>query len=215
VVGYVLTYGGRRIPARSSVLIGRAEWCELRISSGSASREHAEVRLVGGDLEILDLGSLNGTTVNGERIRGLRRLRAGDVIGIGTELIQVDSVRVLSSIVADPMGLLSRAGVDGERPTHTNRDQIELIELLVEGAEASDERTHQARALCRAIDNMAAYFSRSQRMRQSTVAARQRLSRVARHVVSWFPDGDLDEWYRELVRKLDPPIRSFPPIPDA
>jgi pSer/pThr/pTyr-binding forkhead associated (FHA) protein len=171
--------------------------------------------MVGGDLEIVDLGSLNGTTVNGERIRGARRLRSGDVIGIGTELIQVGTTRVSTTIIADPLGLLSRSGVDGERPTHTNRDQIELLELLVEGAEASDERTHQARALCRAIDNMAAYYSRSRRMRQSTVAARQRLSRLARHVVAWFPDGELNDWYRELVRKLDPPIRSFPPIPDA
>jgi pSer/pThr/pTyr-binding forkhead associated (FHA) protein len=212
---FVLSYAGRRIPVQSSVLLGRAEWCELIVPNGSASREHAEVKLVDGTLTIDDLGSLNGTMVNGERVRGQRRLEPGDVIGIGTELIQVERARSLATVVADPLRVLSRKRVDAERPTHTYRDQIELLELLVEGTASSDERTHKAYALCRSIDNLAAYFSRSQRMRPSTVAARQRLSRLARSIVSWFPNGELDGWYRDVMRQLDPPIRSYPPIADV
>ena len=46
-------------------------------------RRHARVRPVDGGVEIEDLGSKNGTWVNGAQIDGPTRLAAGDVVGIG------------------------------------------------------------------------------------------------------------------------------------
>ena len=54
------------------------------------SRRHAVVRPLDGGLEIDDLGSTNGTWVNGERIEGATRLAAGDVIGVGSVLAVVE-----------------------------------------------------------------------------------------------------------------------------
>ncbi len=71
------------LEAGGRVTIGRAAECELRPPSGDASRRHAEI--VGGKdgFTIRDLGSTNGTFVNGERIRE-HRLEPGDRIQIGS-----------------------------------------------------------------------------------------------------------------------------------
>jgi pSer/pThr/pTyr-binding forkhead associated (FHA) protein len=47
------------------------------------SRHHVLVRPIGYSLEVIDLGSANGTYVNGTRVRAPTRLRDGDVLRIG------------------------------------------------------------------------------------------------------------------------------------
>ena len=97
--------------------------------------------------------------------------------------------------------------------TRTNRDQVELVELLVRGAERTEEdRRDSAPALCRAIDNLAAYFGRSSRRREDTAVARMRLRRLAADIASWFPEGDLDEWRADLERRLEA-VPTEPPPP--
>ena len=56
-----------RIPEGSSV-IGRGQHADLRIAEEGVSRRHACVRREGGAVLVDDLGSVNGTYVNGERI---------------------------------------------------------------------------------------------------------------------------------------------------
>ena len=47
------------------------------------SRHHVLVRRIGDSVEVMDLGSANGTYVNGTRVRALTRLRDGDMLRIG------------------------------------------------------------------------------------------------------------------------------------
>ncbi|MBX5482007.1 MAG: FHA domain-containing protein [Myxococcaceae bacterium] len=69
------------------IIIGRATDIAISIPDTSVSRRHCSVRPVGGGWMISDLGSGNGTLVNGERIEAETALRNGDVITIGdTEL---------------------------------------------------------------------------------------------------------------------------------
>jgi len=70
----------RRVESGST--IGR-EGCDITVSDPDVSRRHAKVAIDDGQLSIEDLGSTNGTFVNGERIDQPRRLSDGDEVRIG------------------------------------------------------------------------------------------------------------------------------------
>ena len=72
---------GRRLTLRDELVIGREVSGEGRLSDDSElSRRHARVaRDAGGRLTVEDLGSANGTFVNGERVPGRRVLELGDL----------------------------------------------------------------------------------------------------------------------------------------
>ena len=63
--------------------LGRAVENEIVIVSQRASREHAHIRRDGRRVFLVDLGSTNGTFLNGERVLGSMQLRDGDQISIG------------------------------------------------------------------------------------------------------------------------------------
>jgi pSer/pThr/pTyr-binding forkhead associated (FHA) protein len=72
-----------RLEAGREAVIGRSAECELRVPSVAASRRHAAVVRRGDDVFVRDLGSTNGTSVNGAKIAGERALEAGDRIEVG------------------------------------------------------------------------------------------------------------------------------------
>jgi class 3 adenylate cyclase len=80
---------GQRYPVEGELVLGRLN-ADLTIDDPLISRRHALVRPVDGTVEIEDLGSLNGTWVNGERISAARRLGAGDVVGVGSTVIMIE-----------------------------------------------------------------------------------------------------------------------------
>jgi pSer/pThr/pTyr-binding forkhead associated (FHA) protein len=69
--------------------IGRADDNEIALDGDEfASGHHARIESQRDGVWLIDLGSTNGTFVNGERIDGRRRLRRGDVVQVGdTELV--------------------------------------------------------------------------------------------------------------------------------
>jgi pSer/pThr/pTyr-binding forkhead associated (FHA) protein len=69
--------------------IGRHDDCLIRIRSAQVSRRHCEVFEDKGKLMVKDLGSSNGTFVNGKRVLGQQPLKAGDVLSIGGVSLQV------------------------------------------------------------------------------------------------------------------------------
>ena len=75
---------GQEIPVPGTkFFIGRAEDCQLRPRSPMVSRHHSLIVIEPGAATIRDLGSSNGTYVNGEKIQGTRQLKAGDHVKIG------------------------------------------------------------------------------------------------------------------------------------
>jgi pSer/pThr/pTyr-binding forkhead associated (FHA) protein len=69
-------------------ILGRGERCEVRVQDESVSRAHAEILVGGMDGNLLvDLGSLNGTFVNGVRV-STRTLAHGDLLRVGKSIFR-------------------------------------------------------------------------------------------------------------------------------
>jgi hypothetical protein len=64
-------------------LLGRGDQADIRIEDGFASAKHARLIPQGDVMVLEDLGSTNGTYLNGEPVRGPQPLHAGDKIRIG------------------------------------------------------------------------------------------------------------------------------------
>jgi hypothetical protein len=83
--------GERAIPIDKDVLtIGRLSECDVVINDNGASRRHAQIRTVGGVSTLTDLGSTNGTKVNGRDVQSAE-LSDGDRITVGATRIDYRS----------------------------------------------------------------------------------------------------------------------------
>jgi FHA domain len=80
---------GSRVEVTSALVLGRRA-ADLVIEDPQVSRRHASVRPAGDALEVEDLGSLNGTWVNGTRIAGPTRLVPGDRVRVGDATFEVE-----------------------------------------------------------------------------------------------------------------------------
>jgi serine/threonine-protein kinase len=80
---------GRRLALADELTIGR-ENADLTLPDADASRRHAVLRPAGERVEIEDLGSLNGTWVDGERVEGAIRIGDGGRIRIGGTTLLVE-----------------------------------------------------------------------------------------------------------------------------
>jgi len=69
--------------------VGRHDDCWIRIKSSQVSRRHCEIFESGGKLTIRDLGSSNGTYVNGKRVLGQQALTPGDELTLGAVTLRV------------------------------------------------------------------------------------------------------------------------------
>lgn len=75
---------GRTIPLPADrFLIGREKDCHLRPNTESVSRYHCALTADEHSIQVRDLGSTNGTFVNGERVSGLVPLKSGDRLSAG------------------------------------------------------------------------------------------------------------------------------------
>jgi FhaA, N-terminal domain/FHA domain len=90
MVGALVLPDGRRVQlGQEPALIGRLPECAVSLSDPQVSRHHAEVRPDRGGYRVVDLGSMNGTLVNGTRISE-HPLRDGDTIVVGATSIRYE-----------------------------------------------------------------------------------------------------------------------------
>jgi hypothetical protein len=90
-VGALVLRNGSRVQVGDDpVTIGRAPECDVVLADPEVSRHHAEVRRADGGFVVVDLGSMNGTRVNGAGVRE-RALNDGDEITIGTAAMRFES----------------------------------------------------------------------------------------------------------------------------
>jgi two-component system cell cycle response regulator len=84
---------GAQHPVDGEVTIGRGEGVDLQLPDKAISRRHAALRVEGETAVVEDLGSRNGTYVNGEPVEDARRLREGDALQLGSTTLEVRSAR--------------------------------------------------------------------------------------------------------------------------
>lgn len=80
---------GVKMAVRGPVIVGRAPGADIVIGAGYVSARHARFSLMGANLFVEDLGSTNGTAVNGRRITEPCALRSGDVVNVGDVAMRV------------------------------------------------------------------------------------------------------------------------------
>ena len=114
------------------MIIGRKRDCNLCIPSSMVSRLHCELSCEGSSLRIKDLGSSNGTFVNGSKVKE-KELKPGDTLGIGpvTFLVRIDGAP------ASP----DRRAKASKAPVAAVQEEDEAADFFVvdepEGAEAA------------------------------------------------------------------------------
>ena len=67
----------------ADMVLGRHHECEVHLDDASVSRRHAALRRRDGMWTLVDLGSTNGTWVNGRRVTSRATVRRGDVVQLG------------------------------------------------------------------------------------------------------------------------------------
>ena len=80
-------------------MIGR-EGVAVTIEDSELSRRHAAFRPVLGGYEVEDLGSTNGTFVNGQRISEPTRLTGGDSIKLGASVLELEAARAPATAIS-------------------------------------------------------------------------------------------------------------------
>ena len=119
-----LEHRGTLFPVRGAELtLGRSSYASIVVNNPLASREHAVVRLSAGKLEVVDLGSRNGTFVNGVRVAAPQRLEVGDRITIGADVIDV-----VRASAEDP-GRMRAVTLSGRQTGHPETLESETTEV--------------------------------------------------------------------------------------
>ncbi|MCS6914993.1 MAG: DUF4388 domain-containing protein [Myxococcales bacterium] len=132
-------YQGGEFPLRANrdIIIGRSSDLDMVLIEDMVSRKHAKIQTTEEGVIITDIGSTNGTFVNGERVQRAV-LKEGDRILIGTsilKLVSIDPSSALSETEARHQ-MEKRAAAQGQRTPSTSRamsgsiEEIPLPDLL-------------------------------------------------------------------------------------
>jgi two-component system, NtrC family, response regulator AtoC len=214
------------LPEGEEVTFGRSRGCTVMIDHDKVSRQHARVVRRGADIVVEDLGSRNGTRVNGTRIEGPTRVATGDEIGVGpaTAVVGVSTRLRRRTLIGSTSYLEERLGAESDRALRYHRP-LGLVMMRIDGAGAAAEAALERLAgVLRRMDCLAEYGPDEfaivvpEADRKAAEATARRLVREARagglalggvavHVgVAAFPDDGSQSG--ELVSKARAALRT-------
>ena len=131
-------YQGGEFPLKGDkqLIIGRSSELDIVLVEDMVSRKHAKITLAGGKITIEDLGSTNGTFVNGEKVK-TSRLKEGDRILVGTSILKLVKAGANAPELSDAQvkqNLEQVAAVQSQRQTKTAMtgkiEEVPLPDLL-------------------------------------------------------------------------------------
>jgi len=141
-----VTTRGRPLPiTRDPITIGRHPDNVIRIRDERASRFHCVVEVAQGKLYVRDLGSRNGTCVNGNKIETPAKLRPGDMVIVGSHefLIELmESADAPAAVNGDnkPRGAKQRAIAEAQAAAAENAQWMRELGGVVEAFGATQPR---------------------------------------------------------------------------
>ncbi len=199
---YWLDHNGTRYPlTRRETVMGRSEECAVYLPHSQVSRIHAVIRLRSDDtLELVDLGSMNGTRLNGERALGPRTLHSGDVVRIGTETLTVhvdESARAPARVPSGPFQATTTRPAEGERGV---MDSIDLAEALVKGGETTERRDAAARTVRSLLEQAVGRISRERLPLDHELAGR--IAALAEQLAKLSPATATPEWMDDIASRV-------------
>ncbi len=174
---------------------------------------------MGIELHIADAGSANGTTVNGERLEGRLKLVAGDIIRIGTDLIEVESAPAQSKVQT-----LKPPPPDGEEDfiedcdtqTDVHTLDVDFAEGMMLAAKQSADPSVMAGDVRKSVDGVIRAMEAEHQPCSRVDAAR--LVAIAETTADWVAEGTLEEWRGTVLARLsllrqnqEKPTRRPPP----
>lgn len=131
-------YQGGEFPLKGDkqIIIGRSSELDMVLVEDMVSRKHAKITIANGKITIEDLGSTNGTFVNGEKVK-TSRLKEGDRILVGTSILKLVKAGAGGAELSDAQvkqNLEQVAAVQSARQTRTamtgKLDEVPLPDLL-------------------------------------------------------------------------------------
>ena len=103
LIGQGTVAGLRVLLDQPVTLIGRAEDCQVQIHDPLASRHHAEIRRDSWRYMLADLGSRNGTLVNGQAIEEPYQLQNGDTIVVATTPLRFEDPNATVTVAREAL----------------------------------------------------------------------------------------------------------------
>ena len=137
---------GRVIKLEGNGLLGRDPAVEYPIDDPTVSRRHAELLQSGNGWRLRDLGSANGTEINGVRLIGDKALAEGDVISLGRVTLQFTAQ--LAGTMRGPGPAVERTQPPGVRPEAAASMLARILEnLRADHKDAEDQASSALLAL--------------------------------------------------------------------
>ena len=147
------------LPDGAQLTVGRAHHAIIQVDSERVSRIHARVLRRGDELSVEDMGSRNGTWVNGTAITGSHRLASGDsiVIGPATLVVSLTTPAFAEPRLDGSRSLEERLAGEVDRG-HRYRRTFGLVRLRIDGQGIEvDESIDRVTAAVRTMDVILEY----------------------------------------------------------
>jgi len=205
-MGYSLKYGGASLGLHNGeTTIGRSTDSDIVLNGPHVSRRHTAIH-VGSDLVTArDLGSRNGTTVNGVPIVGTTTILPGDIVGVGSEMLELalaTSARGFPTAPPGPSDPTRGTCEDEEaRDTHVGLTNLDVLELIVIGPTATERPSGAAHMVRSAVDAM---LGRLRNNQLDDIDA-SRLYAIVNTISEWSESSEFKAWasgVRDRIKKV-------------
>jgi pSer/pThr/pTyr-binding forkhead associated (FHA) protein len=194
--------GARYVIRPGETLVGRGDECTLQMEDSAVSRQHMMVQRAADAVTVIDLGSSNGTFVNGQPLLGSRKLRPGDVVTIGKSELVLGARDNIESNVPPGIEILEQRRMPSQTEISTEPElsTIAVLESLASSLGGAEDPVQLAWMIRKSIDHLLAKFE-SRKLELAPDQA-DRLQSVIAAVVSRAGDSSFTSWARAVEQRL-------------